>query len=216
MMLLLLNTAEAFALLIPIGALMFRDITFAYLKSIKFYLFAALILNTFAILIDLYLYQNSTSIWLQNNNYVYNIHSVVRYICFTVFFHGIFKASPRFFRFLPFIAALALILNFCINEKFFHQRTISSSLFAAEAGLLLLYCLQYFIVKFKEDSIVNKDTVYWVVLSLSIYVVFNFPFFLLYGSLKPDDQLTWWYVHNVSYVAFCTLLTKAFLSNAPK
>ena len=96
-------------------------------------------------------------------------------------------------------------------ENFFRQDTFSSRLMATEAGILLFYCLQYYLFKLQEESTTTKRSGdFWMVTGLSIYVVFNFPFFLLYTSLKVKDQVNWWNIHNISYIILCIFIAKAF------
>lgn len=183
-----------------------------YLKPVKLYIILACLLNVLAVAMDIQLLDFTGSAWLMNNNYVYNVHSIVRFLCFCTFFERL--RQPLLIavkKILPYLTALLVILNFTLNgESFFHSRTISSNLFALEAGVLLFYCLQYYLFKLQEDSILKRPSDFWVTTGLSIYVVFNFPFFLMYTSLSPKNQSSWWYVHNVSYVIFCIFITKAF------
>ncbi|RZL33462.1 MAG: hypothetical protein EOP00_32845 [Pedobacter sp.] len=199
------------ALLLPIVIAVWKRQQTAYLKPIKVYIVLAFVLNSFAIAIDLYIKKKSDSIWLTNNNYVYNIHSIVRFICFCTFFEALQQPfAKKIKKILPIVSVVLALINFLFFEKFFHSRTISSTLFAGEAAILLFYCLQYFMYKLKEDTISKKAADFWVVMGLSLYVVFNFSFFLVYSSLSPENQVLWWHVHNGSYIIFCIFLARAF------
>jgi len=210
-MLFLLSLSEVWAVLIPLFVMLSVKEMPAYLKPIKIYVWAALLFNLFTDAIDVYFSKHSNSVWLTNNNYLYNIHSIVRYFCYCVFFallHQPFLVKLK--RLIPFISAILVVINFLFSENFFHARTISSRLFATEAGILLFYCLQYFLFKQKEDSVLQKGSDFWIVTGLSIYVAFNFPFFLLYTSLSPTNQSFWWYIHNVTYIILCIFIARAF------
>lgn len=199
----------------PLFALYNRKVYAGYLKPVKLYIILACILNFFAVVMDIQLLDFTGSSWLINNNYVYNIHSIVRFLCFCAFFERLRQPFLiPFKKVLPYITAIIVVLNFKFNEKFFLSQTISSNLFALEAGVLLFYCLQYYLFKLQEETFTSKTADFWITTGLSIYVVFNFPFFLMYTSLSPKNQSDWWYVHNVSYVIFCIFIAKAFY--APK
>jgi len=198
-------------MLFPVAALYYRRNYLGYLKPVKLYVILALILNVLAVAMDKRLGDFTGSEWLMNNNYVYNIHSIVRFLCFCAFFERLkqpFLINLK--RILPYVTAFLVILNFKFNESFFHAPTISSNLFALEAGVLLFYCLQYYLFKLQEDSFSSRTSDFWITTGLSIYVVFNFPFFLMYTSLSSDNQKFWWNIHNISYVIFCIFIAKAF------
>ncbi len=133
-------------------------------------------------------------------------------MCFSVFFISLKQPYLVYTKgALPVISFLFIIANFLFFEDFFNRNAFSSRLLAIEAGILLFYCLQYYLFKLQEDSASHKKAAdFWVVTGLSIYVVFNFPFFLLYTSLEVKDQVNWWYVHNISYIILCIFIAKAF------
>ena len=93
-----------------------------------------------------------------------------------------------------------------------------SNLLAAEAYLLLIYCLLYYLSKLRaEDSDVSRGADFWVVTGLSIYVVVNFFVFLFYvPMIKFDSNLAEriWDVHNIAYIILCILITRAFYESA--
>ncbi len=147
---------------------------------------------------------------LTNNNYLYNIHSIARLLCFSSFFIRldqpflvlVKKSLPAFF--LIFVA-----INFQF-EKFVGSETISSRMFAVEAGLLLYYCLQYYVYKLKQEEGTERQADFWISTGLGIYVFFNFFFFLLYNEISPQEQSFGWYFHNISYIILCIFIAKAF------
>jgi hypothetical protein len=210
-MLYLLSISEVLAMLFPLSVLWRRNNHLVYLKPIKIYLFAAVVLNVLCVSIDKYFYYVSNSIWLTNNNYLYNIHSIVRFLCFCWFFdllHQPFLKKVK--QILPYATAISVVFIFLKLDVFFGAQTISNNLFALESGVLLFYCLQYYLFKLQEDDLSYKTPDFWITTGLSIYVVFNFPFFLLYTSLSQVDQSFWWNIHNISYVIFCIFIAIAF------
>ncbi len=212
----ILDWSEAWALLIPlIFLLRYRKQPY-YLTPIIIYLGLALGLNFMIVIGDVY--EDKVPKWLHPNNYLYNIHSIVRYSCFTLFFLKLNHPYGKIIKkILPFVSILVLI-NFIFLESFVKENSFSSTLLSAEAGLLLYYCLQYYLFKFRDDSFeMKKQPEFWVVTGLSIYVVFNFPYFLLYTYLvnKKDNDLTnfvmqMWYYHNLTFIILCIFIAKAF------
>jgi hypothetical protein len=206
----ILDWSEVWALLIPLAVLWKHKKQPRFFKPIILYVWLALLID---IPIDLaYIFKQSMPSWMWPNNYLYNIHSIVRFTCFGAFF--ILLNQPylvKIKKLLPVISFACILVNFLFFENFFTPNTFSSRLLATEAGILLFYCLQYYLFRLQEDNAGSKKgNDFWMVTGLSIYVVFNFPFFLLYTSLDIKDQVNWWYIHNVSYIILCIFIAKAF------
>lgn len=206
----ILDWSEVWALLIPLLVLWKYSKQPPLFKPVIVYLWLGLIIN---ILIDLaFKFSELVPAWMWPNNYLYNVHSIVRFVCFSSFF--VLTAHPFLVKANRWIQGILFILlagNFIFFENFFTPRTFSSRLLATEAGILLFYALQYYLFKLQEDNTsTKKPPEFWMVTGLSIYVVFNFPFFLLYTSLDVPDQVKWWYVHNISYIILCLFIAKSF------
>ena len=220
----ILDWSEVWALLIPLVVLLIYRKQPGYFRPIIIYLCIALAIN---LLIDVgwrfleiqkiaakigLKFNSDIPGWLSPNNYLYNIHSIVRFICFSTFF--ILLKQPfltQLKKNLPFFSLLLILINFTFFENFFNPKLFSSRLLAAEAGLLLFYCLQYYLYKLLEENAVAKNQKdFWLVMGLSIYVCFNFPYFLLYSTLKLEDAVYWWNFHNISYIILCIFIAKAF------
>lgn len=208
-----LDWSEVWALFIPLFFLFRFKKQSRYLTPVIVYLFLALLLNC---LIDIgYIYQGKVGRWLHPNNYLYNIHSIARFVCFTYFF--LFLDHPYrtlIKKILPYVYFLVAI-NFAFVESFVREKSFSSNLLSAEAGLLLFYCLQYYLYKLKEDNFeIRKQQDFWIVTGLSIYVVFNFPYFLFYTYLLEKEEVKFvvqmWYFHNVTFIILCIFIAKAF------
>ena len=206
----ILNWSEVWALIIPLIVLIKKKAKSYYLRPVVTYLWIALILNTFGDIIDRYADDFKQITLLINNNYLYNIHSIVRFICLSSFF---IRLDQPFLvvikKRLPFLFLIFVVINFQF-EKFFGAETISNRLYAVEAGILLFYCLQYYLYKLKEDDVTQKHSDFWTTTGLSIYVFFNFFFFLLYNQISPHDQSYGWNFHNISYIILCIFIAKAF------
>ena len=212
MLLDILNWSEFWALLIPLGVLLKYKRQPKFLKPVIIYLWIALIVNlAIDTIMEVNMYYNRPIV---SNLFLYNIHSIVRFVCFSSFF-ALLK-QPFIIpikKYLPFVAGIFLIVNFVFFENFFNKNSFSSRLVATEAGILLFYCLQYYLFKLQEDKVAKRQADFWVVTGLSIYVVFNFPYFLLYSTLiEKHPQLCddLWNYHNITYIIFCIFIAKAF------
>ncbi len=209
----ILNWSEVWALLIPLVALFLRPKQPGYLKPVIFYLFAALLLNLLADILVVYndTHRGSESI---SNNPLYNIHSVLRFACFSYFFillrQSYFKTIKKI---LPVLFFLFLVFNFGFNEAFFYPKQLSGNLFSAESFLLLAYCMLFYLSKLKgEVEMLSGKKDFWVVTGLSIYVAISFFVFLFYEPMMKNPALAtdMWSVHNVAYILLCTFISKAF------
>ena len=88
----ILNWSEVWALLIPLFVLLLRPKQPFYLKPVILYLWAALFLNLTGDIIGEY--NKNHPGWHLSNNPLYNIHSLLRFTCFSYFFIliGLLKA----------------------------------------------------------------------------------------------------------------------------
>lgn len=115
---------------------------------------------------------------------------------------------------IPVIFIAFLIIDFGFFEDFFFHNHISGNLFSAEAFLLLVYCMLYYLSKLKDaEGNFSGSKDFWVVTGLSIYVVTNFFVFLFYvPMIKENSHLAnnMWDVNNVAYIILCIFITKAF------
>ena len=209
----ILNWSEVWALLIPLFVLLIKGKQPRVLKPVIVYLWLALLLNAVADIIgDL---KRFLPAWLQSNNPLYNIHSLVRFSCFSYFFISLKHSSSVFLeRAIPFLSVLFVLVDFSFFENFFNPMHLSGDLLAVEAYLLLIYCMRYYLLKLKEEvEVISGGKVFWVVTGLSIYVVVNFFVFLFYLpmiKLNPILAGKMWNIHNIAYIIFCILIAKAF------
>jgi len=214
---LLLDWSEVWATFMPItGYFIFRRQPH-YMKPVITYFFFALAINLAGnIIAD---FKRYLPYWLQSNNPLYNIHSLVRFICYSIFFTGLGQQAFRKISYaLPVISLIILIINFSVVENFFNPEHLSGNLLAAEAYLLLIYCMLYYLAKLSdEQDNFLKEPDFWVVTGLSIYVTANFFVFLFYvPMIYQDGKLanSMWDVHNVSYIILCILTTKALYDSS--
>lgn len=208
----ILNWSEVWALLIPLSVLMNHKQQPKYLKPVVIYLWIALLLNISGdIIADFKSYFPS---WLQRNVVLYNVHSLVRFTCFSLFF--ILLQQPYYKlikKVLPFIFILFLSVNFSMGDDFFNPHHLSGNLLAAEAYILLTYCMIYYLSQLKEEKVLTGGKDFWVVVGLSIYVVTNFFVFLFYVPMMTENETlasNMWNVHNVVYIFLCVMIAKSF------
>ncbi|MGZ3758102.1 MAG: hypothetical protein ACXVAY_17140 [Mucilaginibacter sp.] len=206
----IIDWAEVWALLIP---LIFFKRQPAVYRPVVVYVWIALFIN---LLIDLtWKLRVIIPAAFNSNNYLYNIHSILRLFLFSFFFIrlnqdflvGLKKAIPIFF-------SLFLIVDFSFFEHFFNYWQFSSRLLSVEAFCLLFYTLQYYLFRIKEDVDVTITTPdFWLVTGLGIYMTINFFIFLLYNELTNRMQnfaISLWSVHNVSFIIFNLFIAKCF------
>jgi hypothetical protein len=213
------NWSEVWALLIPLPFVLFGNKQPALSKSVIIYLWLAFVLNFCGDFIADFKIRLHFPQWLQSNNPLYNLHSVVRFACFSYFFISLPQTQ---FKTLKKVIAVAFVLFFIIDfgffEHFFYPGHLSGNLLSAEAYLLLIYCLVYYLAALNdENDDAFKGPVFWVVTGLGMYVVINFFVFLFYVPMITQNTmlaLHIWKVHDVAYVILCIFITRAFYATA--
>lgn len=214
---LIFDWSEVWALLIPILALLINKNKEQYFRPIIVYVFLAFFINLFADVIADFKKPLGFPEYFQTNSFLYNIHSIVRFSCFSTFF--LMLKHPFFPRFKKGIQVLGFVFTiiYFYFENFNNPNHISGDFLAIEAFLLLIYCLFYFHHKLRDDrykTLLSAD--FYIVLGLSIYVVVNFFVFLFYiPMIENDPNLAnrMWNVHNIAFIIFCIFIAKAFYTH---
>ena len=209
----ILDQAEVWSTLIALIIFGFNRKQPAFLQPVIIYLFIALIF--YAVGNSLVNYKHLYPAWMPYNNVLYNIHSLVRFTCFTIFFSKLNLPYYKTLRkVLPFLSLLFIIINFGFRENFFYDQRINSKLLTVEAYLLLINCMLYYLSQLREEvEDMRKRKDFWVTTGLCSYVVINFFVFLFYdpafdqGSSIAEKL---WNIHNVAQIIFCLLIAKAF------
>ncbi len=214
---LLFDWSEVWALLIPLSVLYFYPNQPPYTKSVVRYLRIAFALNLTGDLIGDF--QESLPDWLRTNTVLYNLHSIVRFVCFVAFFAAL--RQPYFIiikKVLPIVSILFLLINFGFNENFLNPDRLSGNLLSFEAYVLLVYCLLYYLSQLRNDvETIASGSDFWITTGLCVYVVINFFVFLFYVPMinkDPDLAANIWNVHNFAYILFCVFIAKAFYVSA--
>jgi hypothetical protein len=214
----LYDWSEVWALLIPLAVMLRYKKRTAGLKPIRIYIWIALTINIIATVIwkRKKLGLPEFPEWLTSNNYLYNIHSITRLLLFSWFF---VLLKQRFMHrikvALPLIFIIFAVINFGFYENFFTHDMPSSRLLATEAGILLFYCLQYYIFLLLEDRTASliKQPGFWIVTGLSFYVAASFFIFLFYAYLIMQDldfAVGLWDVVNTAYIFLCICIAITF------
>ena len=218
-----LDWLEVWAILIPLFVLLKKPQQPVYMQAVILYLFIALFLNIVANLI----WKRETlglNTDYNNNNPLYNLHSIFRLMFFSIFFiHLRQPFLTRIKMLIPFAFILFVVINFIFFENFF-QKKISSRLHTVESGILLFYCLQYYLFRLKdEQASFTKMPDFWVVTGLGIFVVISFPIYLFYDRMiylfygpKLDEfkfLLDIWEVQKIGFLICCILIAKAFYTH---
>ena len=212
----ILDLSEVWALLIPLVVLAFNRKQPSVLKPVIVYLFLALVLNIISDGIMLYNSGKKLNEMLSNNPY-YNLHSIIRFACFCIFF---LKLEQSYFtkikRLIPALWLLFFIINFTFieNTGLFNFMHLSGNLLSAEAYFLLVYCMLYYLSQLRDDvATLRSEKVFWVITGLAIYVVINFFVFLFYIPMLDENidlATSMWDIHNIAYIILCILIAKAF------
>src|SRR5688500_9717148 len=107
----ILNWSEVWALLIPLGILLIYRHQPKLLHPVVVYLWIALVINLFIDVIAMFYLKWNFPYWLRTNNYLYNIHSIARFICFSWFFRKMQRGFTGSKVILPVLAAVFLFIN---------------------------------------------------------------------------------------------------------
>lgn len=206
---------EVWALFIPLTVFFIhRKRIPSLFKPVIYYLFAALLLN---ILSDFsWRFQrrlNFENTWMSNNIPLYHVHFILRLLLFAWFFNRLNEPFlKKIKKLLPWFFLVYVIIIFTVVrpiESFVYN--YNSELNAAEAAILLFYCLQHFVYLAQAEQVPYKfvRSVNWIVAGLTIYVGINFFIFLFYATLIKHSlnfSVDIWDVHNYSYVLLCCFI----------
>ncbi|WP_153796991.1 hypothetical protein [Foetidibacter luteolus] len=215
----ILSWSEALIILVPLTVYYTRNYTERYLKIVGWYLVVALLLNTLAGFIWQYnqefrnfLLGYNIPIYFARNNFIYNIHSIVRTAFFIIFFHSIGVQFKRVNTRIPLMLFFfSVLIVFLFYDSFF---IISSKLLALEGLVLLVYCVSFFLAKLKEEELsLEFDAGLVITTGLTVYEAINFFIFLFYDVLivkAKSFAILMWYVHNVTFSVFCLFIAYAF------
>ena len=236
----ILDWSEVWAPLIPLVCVSFMNRQPDYFKPVIAYLWFALLIGAFADagwkfqvsvkeVTDVYCnncyssddlngkFLQATPGWMYPNTYLYNVHTIGRFICFSIFFYLLNKSfRTRLNKMILSAVLLFIIINFATAEEFYNPSSFSSRLFAVECGILLFFCLRWYLSQLHgKVDVAKKAGEFWVITGLSVYVVFNFFFFLFYTTLMTQEEY-WdfvagmWHFHNITFIILCIFIARGF------
>jgi len=198
--------------MIPLSVLLFRRQQPSSLRPVIVYLWLAFLVNVaIDIIMAINIYSGTQNL---SNNPLYNIHSVLRFTCFSFYFIRLQKNSfAQLKKLLALFGLVFLFVNFVFFEDFFNRESFSGNLLTVEAYLLLAYSMLYYLAELKDDENLFDGPHFWVVTGLAVYLVTNFFVFLFYMPMITVDvelAINIWNVHNIAFIIFCLFITKAF------
>ena len=138
-----LGSSETWALLIPLAFILRYKSKVAYLKPVRMYVYIALLLNIAITIIwkrnEWFNWPEETHPkWLGSNNFIYNIHSIMRLLLFSWFFILLNqKLLIPLKKTIPVLFIVCAAINFIFLEDFFYYMSFSGRLLSIEATLLL-------------------------------------------------------------------------------
>jgi len=211
---LIVDWSEVWALLVPMLFCKKQPVLF---KPVVFYIFIAFFINLAVDII--WKFRTMIPTAFNSNNYLYNLHSIVRFLLFSLFFIRLNQPYLLILKkAIPILFMAFVLINFGFWENFFNYWQFSSRLLSVEAFFLIFYSLQYYLFKINENVEVDIFTPdFWVVTGLGIYMTINFFIFLLHNELTIRLQsfsISLWKVHDVSYIIFNLFLAKALYESS--
>jgi hypothetical protein len=150
--------------------------------------------------------------WLQNNNLIYNIHSIVRLLFFSWFITQFkFGRSSTIHYVLLAAYAVFIVINFILWDP---PHLFSNTHFIAESIFLLAFTIIFFFRAMQDESDTDwiKQPAFIVCAGISLYEAVNFFTFLFFETLTIKNieflKITWT-IHNMSFVVLCIMLAMA-------
>lgn len=215
--------SEAWALLIPLIAFIIKKPKQRYLKPIIVYVCITLCLNISADILwkAKHFYSDSFKqimpAFFWSNNFLYNIASIARLVCFLWFFQRL-EFQP--FKIRNYQTAGFALLLVIINFFFEPFNEFSSFAFSLESIILLTYSIAYFLFLIKSDELrTGFDAPLFILTGIAIYEAANFFIFLFHKALLIENSqfaVAIWKLSNVYFIIFCLYLAKAFYGSTRK
>ena len=206
----ILDWSEVWAPLIPLIVFIYKKPTEKYLTPVVIYLAVAACLD---LVIDVsWKYKPHMPLFLKDNNFLYNIHSISRLFLFILFFNAVAARTQIVHKLIPFFFLILIAINFIFFDNF---RKFSDNLFTFEAIVLLVYAVLYFLRLMRSDEAnTDFDPSLVIITGIAIYEAINFFIFLFHEALTKQNAVEsariWNLVHNFSYIVFCLFIARAF------
>lgn len=178
------------------------------------YIIAYTILAFFLNLITffLYVYHSYLPSYLQNNNILYNLSSLIRVLFFGLY---IYHIKPYRFQIVHKILFVAYFIYAFVNFAFIQSPFFLSNTFlAAESIVLLIFCLFFFLSFMQDDSETNwlKQPSFLICAGICLYecvIFFIFLFFYVLSQKNPEFGVITLYIYYLVFIILCILLAIA-------
>jgi hypothetical protein len=204
----ILNWSEVWALFIPLVITLWKRDQPKYMRPVVLYVWIGFFLHLLANISGEFKYKWNLPHWLHTNNFIYNAIAIVRFFLFAWFFNLLGQDRlVRMKKVLPWLFLVFAVITFSFYDDFFDWNKLSSLVFSVSAGILIFYCIQYYMFFLLDEKIQSLKTQkgFLVVTGLLIYLSINFFIFLFYTTLVSSNTkfaVKIWDVHNIAFVIF--------------
>ena len=201
------SSSEVLALLIPLMIFVFYKPDRTKMRYIIAYTITAFVLNLITFL--LYVYHSYLPSYLQNNNILYNLSSLIRVLFFGLY---IYHIKPYRFQIVHKIVFAAYFIYALVNFTFIQSPFFLSNTFlAAESIVLLIFCLFFFLSFMQDDSETNwlRQPSFLICIGICLYecvIFFIFLFFYALSQKNPSFGVITLYIYYSVFIILCILL----------
>lgn len=212
----IINWSEVCGLLIPLFIILVYKPSGRHSEILKYYVYVALLLTTIsAFMVEFYF---SLPASLQNNNILYNLHSIARVFFFSWYIFSIRKNRPVVLKIVGISYIAFVMVEFILIQSPF---LLNTHFFTVESILLLLLCLSFFFRSMQDETETNwlKHPAFLVCTGVLLYEAATFFIFLffypLFESNREFGYLTM-SIHNAMYVILCCIIAAALYKSRRK
>ncbi len=174
--------SEVWALLIPLAVIFITRKNKKEMRPIVLYVWVGLCLSLVSTI--MYVYHKQMPAWLQNNNLIYNVHSIVRLIFFSWFIRQFKFNRPSTIHYILLAAyGIFIVINFILWDP---PHLFSNTHFIAESIFLLAFTIMFFFRAMQDESETDwiKQPAFLVCAGISLYEAVNFFTFLFFEILS--------------------------------
>lgn len=209
--------SESWAPLIPLAVMLTHRQESHYSRPIRVMVVISLFL--YLVINMSWKLKNKLDWWfiLDDNRILYNIASIVRTLCFCLFFvHLKLPFKGKFPWLLP--SLYAMLLCWAVFRRGDWQN-FSDFLHTTESILLIFYALSYYLRTLLSDQAqVLRTPVFWIVTGLVIYEAISLPIFMLYNQVAVTDAnfaVDIWDIHNIAFLVMFICIAKGLKAPLP-
>ncbi len=206
--------SEVWPLLLPLTVIILKRPGGNRIGILVGYVITAFFLNLLANLMVEFYYLVPASLHVKgmvNNNLLYNIHSIVRVLLLSWYIMSVRSYRFPIFLYLLLCAyVIFVVYHFVDSSPLF----LSSYLYAAESGVLLVMSLFYFFHSIQDEGTTNwlKHPSFLVCAGVCLYEVITFFIFLFFYPLSEQDQAFFvvsMRIYNIAFIMLCIMFALA-------